>query len=251
MKNTPFDLTGKVAVITGSSRGIGRAIGSALAEHGAKVVISSRKADACKVAADGIRKARRRCGRHPVQHLAPRRGRGAGRGTTKPDGRSTSWSAMLRSIPITGRCSTSATKPSTRSWASNVKSNIWLCDTRHPADGGARRRLGRHHLVDRRPARLDRDRRLRHFQGGRFRPRPQPCGRIGPEQCADQLHRAGPDEDRFRPRPVGEPGCAQTPHRAHAAEPDRQARRDRRRRSSSWPRGGASSRDRRSWWTAA
>jgi NAD(P)-dependent dehydrogenase (short-subunit alcohol dehydrogenase family) len=42
-----FDLTGKVAVVTGSSRGIGRAIALRLAEHGAKVVISSRKAEAC------------------------------------------------------------------------------------------------------------------------------------------------------------------------------------------------------------
>ncbi len=44
-----FDLTGKVAVITGSSRGIGRAIAGRLAEHGAKVVISSRKTEACEV----------------------------------------------------------------------------------------------------------------------------------------------------------------------------------------------------------
>lgn len=57
MKNTPFDLTGKVAVITGSSRGIGRASAELLAKLGAKVVISSRKADACEQVADGIRKA--------------------------------------------------------------------------------------------------------------------------------------------------------------------------------------------------
>ncbi len=48
-----FDLSGKTAIITGSTRGIGEAIAHRMAEHGANVVISSRKADACeKVTAD-------------------------------------------------------------------------------------------------------------------------------------------------------------------------------------------------------
>jgi NAD(P)-dependent dehydrogenase (short-subunit alcohol dehydrogenase family) len=42
-----FDLTGMVAIVTGSSRGIGLASARELAEHGAKIVISSRKQDAC------------------------------------------------------------------------------------------------------------------------------------------------------------------------------------------------------------
>lgn len=49
-----FDLTGKVAIITGSSRGIGRAIAEGMAEQGAKVVISSRKQDACEEVASAI-----------------------------------------------------------------------------------------------------------------------------------------------------------------------------------------------------
>ena len=50
-----FDLTGRTAVVTGGSKGIGRAISERFAEHGAKVVVSSRKLEACEGVVQGIR----------------------------------------------------------------------------------------------------------------------------------------------------------------------------------------------------
>jgi NAD(P)-dependent dehydrogenase (short-subunit alcohol dehydrogenase family) len=49
-----FDLGGRTALVTGSSRGIGRDIAEALAAHGANVVISSRKQEACDAVAAAI-----------------------------------------------------------------------------------------------------------------------------------------------------------------------------------------------------
>src|SRR5215470_7062655 len=100
MKNTPFDLTGSVAVITGSSRGIGRSSAELLAKLGAKVVISSRKADACKDVADGINNA-------------------GGEAIVIPCNisRHDECKALIDG----------ATKHFDKVMGSNVKSNIWLC----------------------------------------------------------------------------------------------------------------------------
>ncbi len=50
-----FDLSGKVALVTGSTKGIGKAIAIRMAEQGARVVVSSRNQDACEEVAEEIR----------------------------------------------------------------------------------------------------------------------------------------------------------------------------------------------------
>jgi NAD(P)-dependent dehydrogenase (short-subunit alcohol dehydrogenase family) len=54
MTDALFDLTGKVALVTGGSRGLGREMVLAFAQHGAEVVIASRKLDACQEVADDV-----------------------------------------------------------------------------------------------------------------------------------------------------------------------------------------------------
>ncbi|MEN3283378.1 MAG: hypothetical protein V7607_4518 [Solirubrobacteraceae bacterium] len=57
MSSTRFDLSGKVAVVTGSARGLGKAMATGLAEHGAKVVICSRTAEEAALTAAEIESA--------------------------------------------------------------------------------------------------------------------------------------------------------------------------------------------------
>ena len=54
MSTTLFDLTGKIALVTGASRGIGESIAKLLAEQGAHVIVSSRKIDGCEVVSNAI-----------------------------------------------------------------------------------------------------------------------------------------------------------------------------------------------------
>jgi len=55
-----FDLTGKVALVTGGSRGLGYEMVRAFAEHGADVIVASRKLEACEAVAEEVRKLGRR-----------------------------------------------------------------------------------------------------------------------------------------------------------------------------------------------
>lgn len=72
VNTTLFDLTGKVALLTGASKGMGRAMAEALAAHGATVVISARKQDQLDAAAAEINKA---CGAQRAHAVAANAGR--------------------------------------------------------------------------------------------------------------------------------------------------------------------------------
>ena len=65
-ENSLFDLSGKTAIVTGASRGIGEAIAKRLAQHGANVIVSSRKHDACEVVTNAINEAEGREAAHSV-----------------------------------------------------------------------------------------------------------------------------------------------------------------------------------------
>src|SRR4030081_3081119 len=127
MKNTPFDLTGKVAVITGSSRGIGRASAELLAKLGARVVIPSRKADACKEVADGIKKAGGYAHVIPCNISRREEVEALISGATKHYGKIDILVCNAAVNPYYGPLLDIKDEAFDKIMNSNVKSNIWLC----------------------------------------------------------------------------------------------------------------------------
>src|SRR6202166_4075626 len=127
MKSSPFDLSGQVAVITGSSRGIGRSSAELLAKLGAKVVISSRKADACEEVAQGIRKAGGEA--HVIACNISRREEVEAlvAGTTKHYGKIDILVCNAAVHPYYGPLLDIKDEDFDKIMGSNVKSNIWLC----------------------------------------------------------------------------------------------------------------------------
>jgi NAD(P)-dependent dehydrogenase (short-subunit alcohol dehydrogenase family) len=125
--NVLFDMTGRVVLITGSSRGIGRAIAERMAESGAKVVISSRKADACEEVAAGIR-AR---GGNAIAHAASISDKGALQGlvdrTLGEWGRIDVLVCNAAVNPYFGPLLDIGDDAFDKIMASNVRSNVWLC----------------------------------------------------------------------------------------------------------------------------
>jgi NAD(P)-dependent dehydrogenase (short-subunit alcohol dehydrogenase family) len=128
MKNTPFDLTGKVAVITGSSRGIGRSSAELLAKLGAKVVISSRKADACQEVAEAIRKAGGDAHVIPCNISRREEVEALIAGTTKHYGKVDILVCNAAVNPYYGPLLDIKDEAFDKIMGSNVKSNVWLCN---------------------------------------------------------------------------------------------------------------------------
>ena len=133
MTTTPFDLTGRVAVITGSSRGIGRASAELLARLGAKVVVSSRKADACEEVADGIRQEGGDA--HVIPCNISRKDEIAAliSGTVKHYGPIDILVCNAAVNPYYGPLLDIPDEAFDKIMGSNVKSNIWLCAAAIPA----------------------------------------------------------------------------------------------------------------------
>jgi NAD(P)-dependent dehydrogenase (short-subunit alcohol dehydrogenase family) len=129
----PFDLTGKVAVITGSSRGIGKASAELLASLGAKVVVSSRKADACQAVVDGIKANGGNA--HVIPCNISRRDEVEALidGTVKHYGPIDILVCNAAVNPYYGPLLDIADEAFDKIMGSNVKSNIWLCAKAIPA----------------------------------------------------------------------------------------------------------------------
>jgi len=131
MKN-PFDLTGQVAVITGSSRGIGRSAAEIMASLGAKVVISSRKADACEAVAASIKKAGGEAIVIPCNISRKEEIEGLVNGTIKQWGRIDTLVCNAAVNPYHGPLAGITDEQFDKILSSNIKSNLWLCNLALP-----------------------------------------------------------------------------------------------------------------------
>ena len=128
MTKTPFDLSGKVALITGSSRGIGRSIAETMATMGAKVVISSRKEEACRAVANGIAERGGETLVLPCNISRKDEVEALVDGTLRHWGRIDILVCNAAVNPVYGPLAKLSDEAFDKIMGANVKSNLWLCN---------------------------------------------------------------------------------------------------------------------------
>jgi NAD(P)-dependent dehydrogenase (short-subunit alcohol dehydrogenase family) len=130
---SPFDLAGQVAVITGSSKGIGRAAAEIMAALGAKVVVSSRKADACETVAAAIKSRGGEAMVIPCNISRKDEIEGLIAGTLKHWGKIDTLVCNAAVNPYFGPLAKIPDEAFDKIMSSNIKSNLWLCNYAIPA----------------------------------------------------------------------------------------------------------------------
>jgi NAD(P)-dependent dehydrogenase (short-subunit alcohol dehydrogenase family) len=125
---SPFDISGKVALITGSSRGIGRSIAETMAGLGAKVVVSSRKADVCEEVAKAIRAGGGEATVIPCNISRKNEVEALVKGTKDKYGRIDILVCNAAVNPAFGPMIDITDEAFDKIMGSNVKSNVWLCN---------------------------------------------------------------------------------------------------------------------------
>lgn len=133
MDTMPFSLEGKVAVITGSSRGIGRATAETMARLGARVVISSRTAEACEPVAQAIRAEGGEAAVVACNISRKDEVEGLIASTEKLYGAPDILVCNAAVNPAYGPLADLSDEAFDKIMGSNVKSNLWLCNRVIPA----------------------------------------------------------------------------------------------------------------------
>ncbi|MCW5772232.1 MAG: SDR family oxidoreductase [Rhodospirillaceae bacterium] len=123
-----FRLDGKTALITGSTKGIGRAIAEAMAAQGAQVVISSRKADACDEVADEINAAGGRAAAIPCNISYKDQIEELVSGARQAFGAIDILVCNAAVNPYYGPMAKVSDEAYEKTMGANVRSNLWLCN---------------------------------------------------------------------------------------------------------------------------